>query len=121
MLGITPKERALNRYLNQLPTDLAQRYGRLDYYTIGQLTRTLEDCHYTKRYRGYAKAMFLTRDHAISELKTESIYVAIRKEIADTYFEGNMAFIVVPKDPRSIGNDGHTSIVVNSIDGYSNT
>lgn len=107
MVGWLRRRRALRQFVRRLPLDLIDRYGRRESYSAAQVRRTLDDCHYTKHYRGYAYVLYLSRADAIAEIGVESVCVSMRQELAAGYFDGELDFIAIPERPsRDVGNFG---------------
>ena len=104
------KNKVLKSFVQRLPSDLSQRYGKKDFYTLGQLSRTLEECKYSSLYHGYAQVIFLSQDEAMEVIKEQHIYNKIRRDLAQKFFGGDMEFNAVPLTKRSVGNPASSSI-----------
>ena len=89
------KRRAIRSYARQLPRLLVRDYGHSRSYTPLQVRRTVERSGLSVAHSCYAIAMFSDRDgfdhfhHAVGE---QCDYTAMRAEIADCQFHGNLAF-----------------------------
>ncbi len=103
------KNRAIKKILRILPSSLQKRYGDKEYYTIGQVERTLEEENIDLLYSGYTLVMFLSPDDAVNSLGSASIYQDLRKEIADQYFDSNINFKVKEVVNFKVANTGHSS------------
>ncbi len=103
------KNKAIKKFLRILPSHLRKRYGGSEYYTRGQVERTLEEENIGSLYKGYALAVFLSPDDAINVLGSSEIYQDLRKEIADKYFDGNVDFKIKYIGKSKVGNSGHNS------------
>jgi len=104
------KSRAIKKYLKFLPRDLAARYGLSDFYTVGQVKRTIEELKYPQTFVGYAYILFLSQDEAVNALGDSKEHETIRNEIALKFFNGDNDFQLVPLSKRAIGNVGHSSM-----------
>ena len=100
------KKRCLTKFLTSLPPQLVKRYGASEYYTKGQIERTLDEGGFGRAYCGYALTIFLTQEDAMDALRDTQLYASIRQEIADLFFSGDLNF----KVNLSKGNSGHDSI-----------
>ena len=109
MFGKWKKNRILKRFVFSLPKDLNRRYGSKDYYSIGQLLSTIEDEGYSANFIGYAQVLVLSEEDAIVEIGDQSVYEAIRIELAETYFGGDIEFVAKPISKRGVSNDGYSS------------
>lgn len=80
------KKKILKSFVLRVPVDLAKRYGIKDFYTQGQLSRTIDECNYSPQYHGYAQVIFLTKDAALEIIKDSMVYESIRHELANKFF-----------------------------------
>jgi len=86
------KNRAVKSYIRRLGKDLAQRYGRADKYTPGQVVKTAHDCGYNMRHICYAHALYISNKHFDEwhlEQGENCDYDIMREEISTSYFSGN--------------------------------
>ena len=109
------KNRILKKFINKLPSCLSRRYGIAEYYSLGQLVRTLDEEKYPQLYRGYAMVLFLTEADARAELGIDSVYEDIRRELADRYYDGDLAFSTKPLTKRFVGYSAYRSVVDSAI------
>lgn len=103
------KKRYIKKFISQLPSELASRYGRGDNYTKGQIKAVLSQLGYGEKHSGYALAIFLSREDGIEVLSGSAIYNPIRQEVADLFFGGNFDFVAHNTKTSSVGNSGHCS------------
>ncbi|NQZ12727.1 MAG: hypothetical protein HRT35_36710 [Algicola sp.] len=106
------KNRAIKKYYNQLYPLLNQRYGANDTYTKGQILRTVNECGFKEKYAVYALGIFLEKD-LFEQLADEYHDVdldAVRKELADKFFNGNTEYSFKQDKAVFVGNAGHSSI-----------
>jgi hypothetical protein len=99
------KNRAIKRFLAKLPFLLQRRYGPGDFYTIGQVERTLKDENIPIAYFGYALAIFLCTENAVDALVNTDIYNSLKKEVADRYFDGDISFKIQDIKLSKVGNE----------------
>ena len=104
------RNRAVKRFLRKLPALLQKRYGFNDFYTRGQVERTLKEENVSSVYSGYALAIFLSAEEAIDALGNADIYQSLRKEVAERYFDGDVHFKIRDIRLSKVGNEGHDSI-----------
>ena len=103
------KKRYIKKFLTVLPSELASRYGAGDFYTKGQVKTTLKALGFGETYSGYALAIFLSQNDGVEALSGAEIYNAIRKEVADLFFNGHLDFKFQNTRFSKIGNSGHCS------------
>ncbi len=95
--------------LNSLPGELAARYGASDFYTFGQVNKTLEAKDYTMEFEKYAQVIFVEPNICVPDLMSKESYEVLRSDIADKYFDGDLNFIAQLVKRRSVGNTGFTT------------
>ena len=86
------KRRAIKSYIRSLGKDLAQRYGKAEKYTPGQVVKTIHDRGYNSRHICYAHALYVSHkqfDKWHEEQGENCDYGAMREELSDSYFDGN--------------------------------
>jgi len=103
------KRKNLKRIIKTLPGELAARYGISDYYTSGQVNKTLEAKAYSEEFANYAQVIFIEPDECVPNLMPKETYEIIRAEIANKYFGGDLGFVAKPLSRRSVGNTGHST------------
>ena len=93
-LGISNwlKKRTIKKLVYQLPSDLARRYGKSDYYTRRQIEVTLEELDYPKRYRGYAFIINMELEAAAEALASSETAEKMATEISEWFFNGQRDF-----------------------------
>ncbi len=103
------KGRNLKRMINLFPGELAVRYGASDYYTPGQVNKTLEAKDYSMEFERYAQVIFVEPDICVPELMSREDYETLRADIADKYFDGDRNFVAALVKKRSVGNTGFST------------
>jgi hypothetical protein len=91
------KRWAIRGYARKLPRMLRQDYGFSRSYTPLQINRTIERNRLNVEHASYAVAMFSDEESFARYqpgVDAPREYEAMRTEIADTYFEGNIDFTV---------------------------
>ena len=104
------KNRMIRKYLLKMPCLLQHRYGPNDFYTRGQIERTLLEEKFSSAYMEYAISIFSSPEEAINILKDIETYKLLRKEIAERYFNGDLNYKVRCNRTPNLGNEGHDSI-----------
>ncbi|MCP4769095.1 MAG: hypothetical protein GY875_22900 [Gammaproteobacteria bacterium] len=99
----------MKRMISLLPRELADRYGASDFYTPGQVSKTLEAKDYSMEFERYALVIFVDPDICQAELISPESYESLRKEIAARYFDGNFNFVAQLVKERSVGNAGFST------------
>ncbi|MEM7791964.1 MAG: DUF6559 family protein [Verrucomicrobiota bacterium] len=92
------EKRRLRRLVHSLPPILRKRYGRVEYYTEGQITKTIEDEGYDPRFLEYAVAMFAEPKEAggiLIKLGSSKTAVELRKFLLTNAVGG---YYVIPGD-----------------------
>ena len=107
MIKVWKKNRALKRYVKYLPSALAIRYGIQDYYTSGQIEKTLIEERFSIEYKEYAKVLFM---EPAKYSTSDSEYAELVKELAAQFFGGDLDFSAQPIKKRTIGNAGFSSM-----------
>ncbi|WP_447895404.1 DUF6559 family protein [Vreelandella sp. GE22] len=89
------KKRAIESYIQRLPTTLANDYGRQPYYTHLQVQRSIERSGLNNHYQQYAMAMYTRepefmafRDHD----RGDASYETLRAEVGNDYLSGSTDF-----------------------------
>ncbi len=101
------------KYYKKLHPHLQNRYGPSDYYTAGQITKTVVECGFSKKYTPYALGLFLEMNDFEQYMKAHYPEVDpdnIRAYIAKRFFEGNMNYSYAESTKRLVGNSSHDSI-----------
>jgi len=79
------KKRAIKKYIVDMPKLLSEDYGKLETYSAGQVTTTLDRYGLSYKYKTYALAMFCTLQEydSVSTLrKPDFTYETNRSEMA---------------------------------------
>ena len=109
------KNSAIKKYYNQLYLLMTQRYGASDTYTKGQILRTVNECGFKKKYSVYALGIFLEKGlfEQLADEYPDVDLKAVRKEIAEKFFNGNTEYSFNQVRAGMVGNSGHDSIGAN--------
>ena len=100
------KKRAIKSYLVKLPKTLSKDYGKSEFYTPEQVSKSIERSGLQTIYAYFAISMFCVRDSYDSYYQTSDETVSYdesRAAIADTYFNGYSDFS--PKHVDAISED----------------
>lgn len=70
--------------------DLCKRYGKSEFYSVGQIRNTIKECGYSNKYFAYPMAMFLDDVSFNTLMKSmglseKFVYSDLRSEIAEYY------------------------------------
>jgi len=105
------KKRAIKSYLVKLPKILSKDYGKSEYYTPEQVSKSIERSGLQTIYAYFAISIFCVRDSYDSYYKSsdETVnYDESRAAIADTYFNGYSDFS--PKHVDTISEDYNSKV-----------
>ncbi len=104
---------SVKKYMNKLNPLLKKRYGVSEFYSAGQIERTIIECGFSKKYLPYAFAIFLSEDdfmRSVAERYPGMNPKNIRKYIAKRYFGGDLDYSYRDAVKLIVGNSSHTSI-----------
>lgn len=103
------KKRKVKVFINKLPAFLIKRYGPNEYYTKGQVMRTLDEEKFGSGYSDYALILYLSQENGLESIADSTLYHVIRKEIADSFFDGDINFKVSLSKRKKVSSCGHDS------------
>jgi hypothetical protein len=86
---------AIEDYVWSLSQELMRRFGRRNYYSVEEVTRTAGESDCPAAYIAYAHAMFCSRsdfDAYYGSLHAACTYDGLRGVIARRYFDGGHGF-----------------------------
>lgn len=89
------RNRAIKGYVAVLGIALNKRYSAKQQFTVKQIEKTISDLGLSKRYTGYAIAMY-RHEQSINTISLYSIDQTLldqlRKDVADWFFNGSLHF-----------------------------
>ena len=106
------KHFAIGKYFNKLYPYLKERYGALEFYTKGQIKKTVEECPFNEKFLPYAYGIFLEKPELVDVLECEYPDVSadrVREYLAKRFFDGNEEYTFRETVRFRVGNEGHDS------------
>ena len=86
---------AIGKYFWRLSQALARRFGKKNYYTLDQVSKTAKDGGFDMAFIAYAHAMFCQRnefDAYYAPLRVVCTYDGLRRTVARRFFDGVTGF-----------------------------
>ena len=97
MFNWIKKRAILKSYARQLPLSLKRRYGKHKRYSAEEIRASIQKEGFDNSFIEYAYAMFMSRTDFLGlKHKNQDLedYNTLRKEIAKSFFGGNMSFTI---------------------------
>ena len=110
------KKRAIKSYLVKLPKILSKDYGKSEFYTPEQVSKSIERSGIQTIYAYFAISIFCVRDSYDNYYQTSDETVSYdesRAAIADTYFNGYSDFS--PKNVDTVSEDYNSKVSFDDI------
>lgn len=86
---------AIRSYMRKLSQDLVRRFGKRQFYSIGQVTQAVERGKFSAAYIAYAHATFCRQtdfDAHYSPLGVACTYEGLRRVVGRRYLSGQIDF-----------------------------
>lgn len=110
------KNKAIKSYIVKLPKILSKDYGKSEFYTPQQVSKSIERSGLQTIYTYFAVSMFCVRESYDSYYQTPGQAVSYddsRTEIADSYFNSYTDFS--PKHIDTISEDYNSNVSFDSL------
>lgn len=110
------KNKAIKSYIVKLPKILSKDYGKSEFYTPQQVSKSIERSGLQTIYTYFAISMFCVRESYDSYYQTPGQAVSYddsRTEIADSYFNSYTDF--TPKHIDTISEDYNSNVSFDSL------
>jgi len=92
MLSEMKRTLLIKKILFGMPELLSERYGYSEFYSLGQIEKTMEFMDLGESFKGYAVAVFANPKVAVSELRSLELYNTLRDEMTSEFLNGETDF-----------------------------
>ncbi len=86
------RKRRIRKLVSELPVSLAKRFGKSDFYTKGQIEKTLDEKPFDQKYRGYAYVLCMELEEAAEVIGSVEVSEIMAQELSVWFFNGQRDF-----------------------------